>query len=117
MPPSLARIDSQEVVDGAGERTPAVTEQMAVQHVARHRRAHENPEALARTRRRIVNFAGDDLLARPGLASDQRWMVGRGDPARHGLDLTHPRGNEHIALKHEALFDRPERSAMALVAL
>ena len=39
------------------------------------------------------------------------------DPARHRVDLAHPRGNEHVALEHEAFFDRPKRRAMALFAL
>ena len=41
----------QEAVDGAGERAPAVPEQVAVQHVARHGGADEHAEVLAGARR------------------------------------------------------------------
>ena len=65
----------------------------------------------------IVDFAGDDFLPGAGLAGDQDRQIGWANASRHRVDLTHPRGNEQVALEHQPLFDRPERGAVPLLAL
>ena len=48
----------------------------------------------------------------PGLAGDQDRQIRWPDPPRHRVDLTHPRGNEQVALEHQPLFDGPERGSV-----
>ena len=59
------------VAIGAGERAAAMAEQLALEHVAGHRRAVERDERLLRARGMRVNGAGQDLLAGAALAGDE----------------------------------------------
>ncbi len=56
---------------GVGERAPLVTEQLALEHRLGERRAVDPDERPARAARQLVERPRDELLARPGLATDQ----------------------------------------------
>ena len=64
-----------------------------------------------------MNFARDDFFPGTGFTGDEHRQVRRPNPSRHRVDLTHPRGDEQVALEHQAFLDRPERCAMTLFSL
>ncbi len=63
-------------VDRARESAAAVTEELALDQVARHRRAVVGDEWTMFHAAVVVNDPGEDLLAGAGLASDQDRQVG-----------------------------------------
>src|SRR5215813_4308599 len=64
---------------GAGESAALVTEQFRSQQGVRNGGAVEFDQRPARARRKAMNRARDQFLARPGLASDQDCRVSRRD--------------------------------------
>ena len=80
----------------AGERAFLVAEQFALQQVLRDGRAVHRQKRLARTRRKGMDEAGHQLLARTGLAAHQHGIVA----ARHGRGLgAHPLDGGTLAHK------------------
>ena len=64
---------------GAGERALLVAEQLRFEQVLLQRRAVHLDEVARRAVRVVVDRAGDELLARAGLAADQHRGVALGD--------------------------------------
>src|SRR5262249_19569325 len=60
-----------------GERTPLVTEQLALEERLRDRRAVDRDERAALALAQLMNRAGEQLLPRPGLAEEQDRGAGR----------------------------------------
>ena len=100
--------DSGKVVDGAGECAAAVPEEVALEHVAGNGGTDEHGEWLLRARRRFVHFACDDLFAGASLTSDQNGEKRGSNPSGEFRQLAHLRRHKHIALKHQALLNRPK---------
>ena len=65
--------------DGAGERPLHVAEQLALDEVLGDGAAVDDDERRRGAVRASVNLAGDELLARAGLAGDEHADVGRRD--------------------------------------
>ena len=74
---------------GAREGPALVAEQLALQQVARHRRAVDLDERPVPPRRRAVQRLGDHLLAHPRLAEDEGRHVGGTDQTHHPEDAGH----------------------------
>src|SRR5262249_22298613 len=71
------------VSDRAGERALDVTEQLPLEHARRERGAADGDERALVGIRRVVDRAGDELLAGARFAADQHGRAGR----RHRADL------------------------------
>ena len=74
---------ANEVV-GAGEGALAVAEQLALEHVARHRGAVEGDERAVGAVGRAMDHAREHLLAGAGLAGEEDGQVARGDADGRG---------------------------------
>ena len=71
MPPAAARITPSKAHVGAGERAPAVAEQLALEHLARDGGAVERHERLGGAVRGAMDGAGEHFLAGAGLAGEE----------------------------------------------
>ncbi len=89
--------------DGAGERALLVAEQLALDQLARERRAIHRDERLARARTSKMNRARDQLLAGARFAANQNRHVGRRDLVDR-LEHAHHRARspDHV-LEHAGL--------------
>ncbi len=74
---------------GAGEGAAHVPEQLALEQRLGHGRAVDGDEGVGRAAALVVEGAGDQVLARPGLAVDEHRRGGVGDPEHEGADVTH----------------------------
>ena len=90
---------------GAGEGTALVSEQLALQQLARHRRAVHLDEGTPPAGRVGVDGPRHQLLADAGLAAHQHGDVGAGGLLDHLLDLTHLGADQqgHLALQPVAV--------------
>jgi hypothetical protein len=88
-----------------GEDPPLVTEELALQHVFRERRAVDLDERLLRSAGRLsVDEVGDELLAGPRLPLNEHGRVDRlGDLVDHLDDLRHGGGIAGHELPHGRL--------------
>ena len=77
---------------GAGEGPLAVAEQLALDEVLRQGPAIDGDEGTVRPSALVVQVAGDQFLARAGLAQDHHGGVGRGDGLDQAADLLHGGG-------------------------
>ena len=75
-------------VGRAGERAPLVTEHLALQEIARDRRAIHPYERLVPAWTLRMDRRGHELLAGAGLAADQHPRVGRSHTRDHLADAT-----------------------------
>ncbi len=93
---------------GAGEGAGLVAEELAREDALGEDAAALGDEGPARAIAAVVDGAGDELLAGPGLAEDEHGHVGRGDAGdarreeAHGLALAHERGRAGAGLGAEA---------------
>src|SRR5439155_25050335 len=74
------------VADGAGEGPLDVAEQLALDQVASHGAAVEHPEGPLGPGAGLVDGAGQDVLAGPGLADEGDGQLGGGQSAQQGED-------------------------------
>ena len=77
------------VAVGAGEGAAAMAEQLALEHVARDRRAVERDERLGGAVGIAVDGAGEDFLAGAAFAGDEHADVGGGDASWRGHQVAH----------------------------
>src|SRR6185295_5595746 len=96
--------------DGARERAPLVSEQLALEEPGRDGGAVERDERTAPPPAQPVNQAGDQLLAGSGLAPDEDRRIGR----RHRLDQA-KHALERRAPADDAVEVRRTRSSVSLV--
>jgi len=66
-----------------------VPEELGLEQRLRERGAVDRDEGPLGPRAAVVNGAGDQLLAGPGLAQEQDGRLGRGRPGRQAVDLHH----------------------------
>jgi hypothetical protein len=89
----------------ARERAARMPEQLALDDRARQRRAVDDHERPRRARRRVVDRARGQLLARAGLAQDQHRRVG----LRHARHLREQLAHRHAATDQAAeILARPQ---------
>src|SRR4029453_13569073 len=101
--PAVRRLEQAlAVAVRAGERAAEVPEELALEQRRRERRAVADHERANLQRRQVVQRAGDELLARPALAGDER----RRGVAREALDE-----REHAEHLLRARDDALERDA------
>src|SRR5262245_35974839 len=74
---------------GARDGAPLVSEQLALEEVARHGRAVDLDERLAASRGEVVNGAGHEILPGARLAADQHRDVNPGSAADDLAHLAH----------------------------
>ncbi len=86
---------------GAGEGTSLVTEELALEQLARDRGAVDLYERRAAPGRVRVDRVGDELLADARLAADEHGDVGAGRLLDDGLDFAHRRADEQAELAFE----------------
>ena len=84
---------SHLLADGDGEGTLLVAEQLALQEPRGDGGAVELDERAALAWAQVVQGAGDELLARAGLAADEDGGIGRGD----SLDLLEERRRKTLS--------------------
>ena len=78
--PLVGQLEAADLLaDGAGEGALLVAEQLALQQPRGDGRAVELDEGPVPARAQVVQGAGDELLARAGLAADEHRGVGGGD--------------------------------------
>src|SRR5207244_156110 len=87
--PAMGELELAELPrGGAGERAPLVAEELALEQLARQRRAVDGDERLGPARPRLVHVACDELLAGAALAfeEDRRSAAGHaGRDREHAL--------------------------------
>ena len=84
--PAVRQLEATEApLRRTGERPFLVAEELRRDQLARNGRAVHAHEGAGATRRPPMDRAGDEFLARAGLASDQHGGVGRGD-LRHARE-------------------------------
>jgi len=88
-------------IDGTGERTPLMTEQLAFKKTGGHRRTVHFDEIPAATRAELVDCARDNLFAGSCLAGDQDSGVRSCD----GFDIAED-GTQTAAASHDRLKER-----------
>ena len=108
--------DAGEGGIGAGERAAAVAEQLALEHVARHRRAVEREHDLLGAVRGAMDRAGQHFLAGPGLAGEEDRQRRRADAAGDADDLRDRLGHPDAVRIAVQRFGRPQRGALLLLA-
>ena len=94
MPPSASSNRPGLRAVRAGERAALVTEQLALEQLARQRRAVDLDEGRPSPRGVSVDRPGDELLADAGLAADEHGDVGPGRLLDDLLDLAHLRAHQ-----------------------
>ncbi len=93
--------------DRAGERAALVAEELGLEQSLGKRRAVDLDEGLAGALRVGVDGVGDQLLARPGLAEDERRRGGARDLPDLFVDLAHRRaGPDHVRVLEAAALAR-----------
>ena len=108
--------DAREGRVGAGEGAAAVAEQLALEHVARHRGAVERHERPAGAVRGAMDRAGEHLLAGAGFAGDEDRKVARRETTGEGDELDRLLGHpQALGVAFERL-GRPQRRTLFLVA-
>src|SRR5439155_553 len=99
-------------LDGAGERTPLVAEDLALEQGLGNGRAVDRDEGPAAARRELMHGARDELLAGPAVAGDEQRRVRR----RRGLQrLAAVAGGDHVvAPGRQQLLKPPARAGLVL---
>ena len=107
--------DPVEGLVGAGERPLAIAEQLALEHLARDRRAVEGDERLRGAARRAMDRPREYFLAGAGLAGEQDGDVGGRDALGDGEQLGHLLGHPEPAVGLEGV-GGPQRRTLLLFA-
>jgi hypothetical protein len=107
--------DAREVLEGAGEGSAPVAEQLRVEHLLGRRAAVERKEGFRRATGVGVDHAREDFLAGSRFTGDKDRHAGRGDTAGRGKDRLHFFGKEEGARLFLGWTRRPERRPIALL--
>ena len=100
--------EARMVAVGARERAPAMAEQLALEHVARHRGAVERNERFRGAVGIAVNRAGEDFLAGAAFPRDEDAGAGAPDAFGVGHQLAHGTAHHGVLRLLAVVVRRPE---------